>query len=327
MRGARVASALFVGAGVIVMATLPLAPAYVPRLQVAVMGSIAVAVGFVVPRLPWSRWGMRPLVALPVLGYVLLTITGLLAPGVLALYISLYSFTFVYLGLLARPGLPMRLLPVAIVSYVVGVGADLGSQLAPLLIAAPVWCLIGELLARALSRHTHELERIAETDPLTSLGNRRSYERALHLMEPGDALVLLDLDRFKMVNDVHGHHVGDTTLKQLAAAMSAVTRPSDYVARYGGEEFAMVLARAGTEGSQEVLRRLCHLWATAPTTFSAGIAIHRKGEEPTATLERADAALYEAKARGRSRIEIAPSDMPAPQPLHDTGTDSATRLT
>jgi diguanylate cyclase (GGDEF)-like protein len=308
VRGARIGAVLFVGAATIVWITLPLTPPNVPRLTIGTVSLVALAVGLVIPRLPWSRWGPRPLIALPIMGYVLLAVAGLLAPGVLTLYISLYSFTFVYIGLVGRPGVPLRMVPIAVLSYIIGSSHAVRSGLTALAIAAPMWCLIGELLARALSQRTNHLERIAETDPLTALGNRRCYERALTSMQPGDAVVVVDLDRFKRVNDVHGHQVGDDTLQQFADAMRSVTRDSDCVARYGGEEFAMVLARGGVSGSQDVLRRLCDEWNEAVTTFSAGIAVHREGESSKATLQRADSALYEAKANGRDCIEVAEND-------------------
>jgi diguanylate cyclase (GGDEF)-like protein len=314
VRGARVAAALFVGAALIVLATLPMLPSAVSPLPVALMAGTALGVGLAIPKLPWARWGAGALLWLPVLGYVLLAVTGVIAPGSLAAYGPLYSVTFVYLGLVARPGLPLRFAPLAIASYLVGNSHDLGSRLVPLAIAAPLWCLIGEMLARALAYRTRELERAAETDALTRLENRRSFDRALDAMEPGDAVVLLDLDHFKAVNDRYGHQAGDEALRRLADAMRSVTRNIDCVARYGGEEFAMVLARAGIAGAKDVVRRLRREWRPAETaTFSAGIAVNGSGETAPATLARADAALYEAKAKGRDRVEVARGERPAPR--------------
>lgn len=147
----------------------------------------------------------------------------------------------------------------------------------------------------------------AETDPLTSLANRRTFARALDLLAPGDAVVVIDLDHFKAVNDTHGHDKGDETLRRLAKCLRSVSRQVDCVARYGGEEFALVLVGAGESGSRVVLQRLQRAWAaTNPvTTFSAGIAIHDADEPPAVTLHRADLALYRAKDRGRNRAEFA----------------------
>jgi diguanylate cyclase (GGDEF)-like protein len=150
-------------------------------------------------------------------------------------------------------------------------------------------------------RASAELTHDAETDPLTQLANRRTFARALSTMQPGDALVLVDLDHFKQVNDRHGHQVGDDTLRLLARYLRDTARQVDCVARYGGEEFAVVLPEAGIEGAQSMLGRFRRVWASqhALTTFSAGIACHEPGRTPRETLRRADNALYAAKAAGR----------------------------
>jgi diguanylate cyclase (GGDEF)-like protein len=150
-------------------------------------------------------------------------------------------------------------------------------------------------------RASAELTHDAETDPLTQLANRRTFARALTTMRPGDALVLVDLDHFKDVNDRHGHQVGDETLRVLARDLRDTARQVDCVARYGGEEFAVVLPEAGIEGAQAMLHRFRRVWQSHQplTTFSAGIARHEHGRTPRETLRLADAALYAAKAAGR----------------------------
>ncbi|MCZ7527260.1 MAG: sensor domain-containing diguanylate cyclase [Acidimicrobiia bacterium] len=175
---------------------------------------------------------------------------------------------------------------------------------------------VAELLAaeagRAFERvrATARLAQEAETDALTNLANRRSYARALERVRPGDAVVLLDLDHFKRVNDDHGHAAGDQALRLLARQMRAVVRQGDCVARYGGDELAMILGGAGVDGAVRAVERLRESWrASAPaTTFSAGIAVRRADEPPAATLGRADAALYRAKGGGRDRVELASGD-------------------
>ena len=146
----------------------------------------------------------------------------------------------------------------------------------------------------------------AENDPLTCLPNRRVLNRALGNAKHGDALVVIDLDLFKKVNDEHGHAAGDETLRIMAECLRAVTREGDCAARMGGEEFAVVLARAGEDGAASVLRRLREAWARREplTTFSAGVAICQPGEGSVTTLGRADAALYEAKRAGRDCVRV-----------------------
>ena len=147
----------------------------------------------------------------------------------------------------------------------------------------------------------------AENDALTCLPNRRALNRALSTAKPGDALVIIDLDHFKQVNDTFGHAVGDETLRLMADCLRAVTREGDCSARMGGEEFAIVLRRAGTDGAESVVRRLREAWARREplTSFSAGIAVMEVGEGSVTTLGRADAALYAAKDAGRDCVRIA----------------------
>ncbi len=164
----------------------------------------------------------------------------------------------------------------------------------------------GRMFARL--RQAAALEHDAYTDPLTDLANRRTFTRALDTLQPGDALVIVDLDHFKTVNDRHGHQVGDQTLRALAECLRDTARQVDCVARYGGEEFAIVLPDAGLDGASVFLRRVRQAWnARNPTTtFSAGVAVHEAQEPPRATLRRADAALYAAKEAGRDCDMAAP---------------------
>jgi len=163
----------------------------------------------------------------------------------------------------------------------------------------------GQMFTRMRAAEVLVLE--AETDPLTSLANRRTFARALATLMPGDAVVVVDLDHFKVVNDTYGHVAGDETLRSLAECMRSVARQVDCIARYGGEEFALVLAAAGDKGSRVAMQRLRRAWAaTQPlATFSAGVAIHDQAELPEVTLQRADLALYRAKESGRDRVEHA----------------------
>jgi diguanylate cyclase (GGDEF)-like protein len=158
---------------------------------------------------------------------------------------------------------------------------------------------------------TAALAHDAETDPLTELANRRTFGRALETLQPEDAVVIVDLDHFKSVNDRFGHDVGDRTLRALAHCLQRATRQVDTVARYGGEEFALVLPDSGARGAQVVLDRMRTGWASggAVTTFSAGIAVHQNGDDPHETLRRADAALYCAKETGRDRDVVAPEEI------------------
>jgi diguanylate cyclase (GGDEF)-like protein len=161
----------------------------------------------------------------------------------------------------------------------------------------------GRVLERL--RTTQRLEVAAETDPLTGLANRRGFERLLADVRPGDALVVCDLDHFKAVNDTHGHAAGDDLLAAFGAAVRSVIRRHDAAGRLGGEEFVILLADAGTEDAARlVVERLRSEWrATRPlATFSAGLAVADRRDDPLAVLDRADRAMYAAKRSGRDRI-------------------------
>ena len=147
------------------------------------------------------------------------------------------------------------------------------------------------------------LAEVSVRDELTGVGNRRHAVALLQSLSPGDAVVMIDLDHFKRVNDTEGHEAGDKVLLALADHLSHSVRDADTVARYGGEEFLVVL-RGAWSGGMEIAQRLCASWRSGrpATTFSAGVAVHRVGQSPHATVAEADAALYAAKRTGRDRV-------------------------
>ncbi|CAN5545331.1 hypothetical protein BH10ACT11_BH10ACT11_01080 [soil metagenome] len=161
--------------------------------------------------------------------------------------------------------------------------------------------------AETLSR----LERVARTDELTGLANRRSldehFEREIaRAMRSGTplAVALLDLDHFKDFNDEHGHPAGDRLLKEIASSWARVVRATDILARYGGEEFALLIPGIVPEEAEATLERL-RSEVPAHQRVSAGLVFWKPGEGPDEVMARADRALYEAKARGRDRVEVA----------------------
>ncbi|WP_283176490.1 GGDEF domain-containing protein [Gemmobacter sp. 24YEA27] len=127
------------------------------------------------------------------------------------------------------------------------------------------------------------------------------------------SLLMIDLDRFKLVNDTFGHPVGDIVLKTVSTTIQSSLRKSDALGRLGGEEFAVLLPGADATGALAFADRLRNEIATrkldeiagANVTLSIGIADHRAGESRDAWLARADHALYAAKTSGRNRCVVA----------------------
>ena len=178
-----------------------------------------------------------------------------------------------------------------------------------------------------LDRHRAELAHLARHDPLTGLGNRRSLDEDLQVLHARSqryrrrfALAMCDIDRFKAYNDTHGHQAGDQALRVVAATIAQELRGGDTVYRYGGEEFLLVLpeqtpdtALIAVERVRSAMERLAIPQTAAGPggmlTLSAGIAAFDPGEPPTAEelLQRADAALYRAKAAGRNQLALADS--------------------
>ncbi len=180
-----------------------------------------------------------------------------------------------------------------------------------------------KLAERALIEANADLSRQASTDALTGLANRRVFDDALErdMARCGRAgtplsLILLDVDRFKHYNDLHGHQAGDRCLVMVANALRAsLLRPTDLAARYGGEEFAVILPDTDITGAEAVAERIRTAIAGAATselgievTASLGVAEYDLAKGPSTPenlVRRADGALYSAKAAGRNRVMAA----------------------
>ncbi len=157
-------------------------------------------------------------------------------------------------------------------------------------------------------QHLYEfdaLEKAARTDELTGLGNRKHANELVSALRGGDALILLDLDGFKAVNDSLGHPAGDQVLRDLSKHLQSCLRDSDTSARLGGDEFLVVAKRAFAD-PEAVARRILTGWNTPErnTTLSIGIALHDAEVEPQQTYKRADEALYEAKSAGKNQWQL-----------------------
>ncbi len=166
-----------------------------------------------------------------------------------------------------------------------------------------------------------EMRRMATHDALTGLPNRRQLEDGgAEIVEQaradGDAVALLlcDLDRFKRINDTHGHAVGDEVLRAIAQRLADLTRPQDLLARFGGEEFVILLPGTDEVTGAAIAQRIRRGISAQPVQTSAGemsatISIGLASSAPAAVpmsdlLREADRALYEAKAQGRDRVVV-----------------------
>lgn len=155
------------------------------------------------------------------------------------------------------------------------------------------------------------LRRQATRDPLTGLGNQAAFagllERELGARHPRPVAVLVvDLDRFKAVNDDHGHPVGDEVLCEAAEVLAGALRVEDRLFRIGGDEFAAVVTVASAEEALEIAERLrTAARDDARVTVSVGGAVARPGESSTELVARADAALYAVKRGGRDGARLA----------------------
>jgi diguanylate cyclase (GGDEF)-like protein len=173
-------------------------------------------------------------------------------------------------------------------------------------------------------------EQRAASDALTGLPNRRAAEEALHRMaaHAGRSLtplsaILLDLDHFKRINDLHGHDQGDQALAAAGQALSAALRASDFAARYGGEEFLVLLPETSRDGALTLAEKLraaieqAVIPGVGGLSASLGVAVYPDDAvEADQLVRQADRALYLAKNRGRNRVESAGEE-------EDTGADDA----
>lgn len=191
-----------------------------------------------------------------------------------------------------------------------------------------IGALLGYALRSVLSqieiqRQRDELETLARRDPLTGLGNRRSFDESLGAAHRrarrqglGLAVLMIDIDHFKRLNDTYGHPEGDRRLRAVAAILDGcLQRGDDLLARYGGEEFIAALPSSDTSHALDLGERLRaaveHAALPAPhghVTISVGVAWQAAGDErePDDLVDRADQALYRAKHAGRNCVQLAP---------------------
>jgi diguanylate cyclase (GGDEF)-like protein len=270
-----------------------------------------------------ARLALAALFAIPALFYVQSRL--ILGPG--EIQGALVGYTYLPFVLLAGGALfPLTLLEgtavmalvfVAVVSTSVAFHQPLSLET-----IGTLWlmALLSGIALWAQSAQLHmllSLYRQATRDPLTGLFNRRAFfvqaQRELARSERSHsslAVLLLDLDRFKRINDHHGHPTGDHALRHLAALLKEETRDADLLGRYGGEEFLIVADETDLAGANALAERIRKRVAAEPAptengplplTVSIGVAPRHPGEDLDELVARADAALMQAKENGRNR--------------------------
>lgn len=171
------------------------------------------------------------------------------------------------------------------------------------------------------AQEVDDARREARTDTLTSVANRKAFNEKLHLLldawkRKGErfVLMLVDLDRFKRINDAHGHVAGDRVLQKVGTWLKDWVREGDFVGRYGGDEFAVLLPRTDLPVGMELAEALrCRTAEQASRTalraelvsvsLSIGVTVPREGDSVESILQRADRALYKSKDLGRNQVQ------------------------
>jgi diguanylate cyclase (GGDEF)-like protein len=191
-------------------------------------------------------------------------------------------------------------------------------------IMTPLWAIPLVRSNTRLDDKATELDRLARTDPLSGIANRRAFfERATAIFAAADnacepvSVMMIDIDLFKSINDTHGHDIGDAVIQSVAAriecAAAAIATPNKVVGRIGGEEFAVVIAGSDHERAMRLAQNICdRIGGTScvsgrnvAVTVSIGVAMRGTGDDIDAVLRAADRATYKAKAEGRNRCCLA----------------------
>jgi len=180
-------------------------------------------------------------------------------------------------------------------------------------------------LSKKVTTLNHELTKAkvdSVTDGLTGIHNRKAFDRYINelidqnaIAQTSFALLMVDIDDFKGVNDAYGHQTGDRVLLALASKCRNIIRNEDFMARYGGDEFILVLPNASLQNASKKAQKLCEAISTTryslddikagqtlSITVSIGVSVYRKGDTPGTITDRADQALYVAKRIGKSRV-------------------------
>ena len=310
-----IAAFYLVGAtGCLIVATFPISP-QAPRLLVASFGGVCLVLGlglFVAGR-------NVGIVVLEVLGaFGVAGISTLIALSKTYEGLLLAAFTYMWVVIYAAYNFSTRATYLFLALVTGGYGAALLAN--PMPKAYVAWVLTSGTLwmtGAVLSHLASGLRTQADTDPLTGLLNRRGFvnevakvREVARRLGQAIAVVVIDLDGFKAVNDLEGHEAGDQVLAEVASTWRMQLRPGEIVGRFGGDEFVLLLSDCPIAAVPAVLERVRR---SHPVAWSTGVASWQEGESFDEALRRADADLYATKA-ARQPSEEAASAFRAPVP-------------
>lgn len=314
---------LFGSGGVLVLFTLLLP--HSPDRDLPAMVGVAAAAMLVTTAMATlgrkcSMWVFR---ALPLLGGVMVSIVtasggtnAISAYAMFYFWVILSAFYFFpgWWGVVNLASVGVQYAVVAHTSGTANGGLKWVMLVGTLVVAAVFLSVLQDYADRATGEREKLLarvEQLASTDPLTGLPNRRAWQTRLveelrrsARQGKGLAVVLVDIDGLKEINDRGGHEEGDRVLLRATAAWLAALRETDFIARLGGDEFGALLPDCDEARALEVLERMRD--ATPSIGWSAGVAVWDGDEDVRTLLRRTDSVLYEAKRTGRNRAVASP---------------------
>lgn len=263
-----------------------------------------------------TAWVPFPLLMLGLIGAITVSIQLQGVPGLLWAFPAIFLCHFILPPRQARP-LSLLLLVAATAASAATLGGEIALRV---LVSLGFVLLMIHVVLRVLGDLQRAMLAQSITDPLTGSYNRRHLQTQLDRLaapgaqapQPGPALLAIDIDHFKTINDRHGHEAGDQVLQGLVAVIKARQRLGDVLFRTGGEEFMLLLPRTGVDDAArlaEDLRRRVEASALGPgtpVTVSIGVSGLGTAASIGDWLKAADRALYAAKQNGRNRVELAP---------------------
>jgi diguanylate cyclase (GGDEF)-like protein len=189
-------------------------------------------------------------------------------------------------------------------------GAAIDGRFAALMVMTVAMAALAHTVGAAWRQAEQRARLLAEVDPLTGIANRRTFFAALTDIsaepESGYAVLMLDLDNFKRLNDEFGHQHGDDVLVAVARLLTRNVRGQDTIARYGGEEFIVAMPGVGLEDAVAIAQRVrASIQDSTPTTISIGCAVRQPGESADEVVRRADNQLLSAKRTGKNAVRFA----------------------